>query len=745
MKTLLVVLLAGAASAFAADPLIDSCGTGPQIDAKLASLERWMSGRDRGLISSAAEMPASVSDGIFVVPSNDLNSPFLKPNDLAETSIYFQRNEDGSFTASRRSLPPLSASQPPTHTFRKNTNDAGWALHSYQLRNFSFPFFERNVSSIQISAYNAIYLESPAHAPFYQFGPLEAITQPTPVIAPLLLTESHPAAIVSPNLYINETAEALSISWQTPGEGGYFRYHVQAILFRNGDIQFAWRELGVIYWGTVLITSGQEEVRQASAVLSSATDAIGDVDPRTEAVLAPMLDIESAEVSRVSDTNLLRIQVRFAAPIDRTTIRSDSPLQVFVDFSDTPGSFTQYLLYTVNATAATDSFFISGWGSNRRSPAASIDGNTVTVHFLQDQWRLPPSSRAARVATSHLVIDYFTDQMPVTVEMGSAARPVETDLSVVSTGTPIEGPVLESFTVPVFNPRMVWDQMKSDFNLRDDEVDGVAMYQNYMTDVMFFAGAYSTVGNPGVDGIGVRNGYGQRFAKVPALLHMNTWDYGWNATDRGSTSVSLHEFGHRWLYHLRIRQNGETTRALNPTTAHPAEFVHTPAPFTVYSVSDASTMGGSRWTDHGDGSFASAPFLGYYSYSWMDLYLMGLAAPEEVEPFFYIENSSPALRNEYTPAPNTRVTGTRRDVVIQQVIDALGARNPSPHQAPRLFTVYFVLVTEPGAEVSAAQIAKMDKHRRTFEESFRMATGGRAEVRTYFREAGGPRRRPVRP
>lgn len=83
--------------------------------------------------------------------------------------------------------------------------------------------------------------------------------------------------------------------------------------------------------------------------------------------------------------------------------------------------------------------------------------------------------------------------------------------------------------------------------------------------------------------------------------------------------------------------------------------------------------------------------------------------------------------------------------MVQQVIDALGARNPSPHQAPRLFTVYFVLVTEPGAEVSAAQIAKMDKHRRMFEESFRMATGGRAEVRTYFREAGGPRRRLVRP
>ena len=56
--------------------------------------------------------------------------------------------------------------------------------------------------------------------------------------------------------------------------------------------------------------------------------------------------------------------------------------------------------------------------------------------------------------------------------------------------------------------------------------------------------------------------------EMPALLHVNNiYRVG---TLEWLTTLMSHEFGHRWLYHFQIEENGTPGYVLNPDTMHPA-------------------------------------------------------------------------------------------------------------------------------------------------------------------------------
>lgn len=81
-----------------------------------------------------------------------------------------------------------------------------------------------------------------------------------------------------------------------------------------------------------------------------------------------------------------------------------------------------------------------------------------------------------------------------------------------------------------------------------------------------------------------------------------------------------------------------------------------------------------------------------HGFSWLDLYLMGLARADEVPPSFYIDSAQPPLGLEYWPPSGVSVSGSRRDFRIEDIIAAMGSRDPSCELAQRTFTVYFVLL-----------------------------------------------------
>jgi hypothetical protein len=139
-------------------------------------------------------------------------------------------------------------------------------------------------------------------------------------------------------------------------------------------------------------------------------------------------------------------------------------------------------------------------------------------------------------------------------------------------------------------------------------------------------------------------------------------------------------------------------------------------------------MGGAVFAEEGPGTYRTR--VANRGYSWTDLYLMGLAAKEEVQPWFYLAGTTLPLA--YWPENDIVVSGEKRGVTIDQVVAVHGPRNPSVNLSQKTFRVLFVLVTPEGQDASDADVAKMNEWRALFERTFSLATGGRARVETTF-------------
>jgi len=315
----------------------------------------------------------------------------------------------------------------------------------------------------------------------------------------------------------------------------------------------------------------------------------------------------------------------------------------------------------------------------------------------------------------------------VTIDATLTAAPTPgVDLSAAN-GTDLPLPIVEAFNVPVIDLQSVWESVRAAASFSDTDIDGLAVYENFTVDVVLTSTAYATIGNSGDNGVWKFVVNGTAHPRAPNLMQMNV--VGSNPEPQSAAKVLLHEFGHRWLQFVESKENGELKITLNPSPAHPPQFASTPAAFPVVNSYDTSTMGGGVFTQSGN-SFTSSP-QSAYGYSWLDLYLMGLASPEEVPPMYVIDNSNPPLGQAYNPPGNITVTGTRHDVTIQQVIDAMGPRKPSAAASQHIFKVAFVLVADPSGATDA-DLASIDRYRSKFAEMFTRATGQRAVIQTLF-------------
>src|ERR1041385_6598848 len=76
-------------------------------------------------------------------------------------------------------------------------------------------------------------------------------------------------------------------------------------------------------------------------------------------------------------------------------------------------------------------------------------------------------------------------------------------------------------------------------------------------------------------------------------------------------------------------------------------------------------------------------------YSRLDQYMMGAIPPSQVPTFFYVE--SPVSTQTAASAPKMGVSfpGTRRDVLVDDVIAVNGARSPSAADSAKVFRQAF--------------------------------------------------------
>lgn len=191
-------------------------------------------------------------------------------------------------------------------------------------------------------------------------------------------------------------------------------------------------------------------------------------------------------------------------------------------------------------------------------------------------------------------------------------------------------------------------------------------------------------------------------------------------------AVLAHEVAHRWLAFFDVRDHrGEISdQLLGRGRAHWSFFLD----------SDASVMEGNDIQDLGGGSFRTVGAM--TGYSRLDLYAMGLLRESDVPPSFYVEspvNVSPSRNRESSPAVGVTFNGTRRDMLIQDIVAANGPRVPSAAESPRVHTQAFIYVVGAGRSAGADQIQKLDRIRRQFEGFFGQATDGRMRAETGLR------------
>jgi hypothetical protein len=185
--------------------------------------------------------------------------------------------------------------------------------------------------------------------------------------------------------------------------------------------------------------------------------------------------------------------------------------------------------------------------------------------------------------------------------------------------------------------------------------------------------------------------------------------------ENSTLSVIGQEVGHRWLAYVDFRDHtGTRSKALlGRDDAHWSFFLD----------SDASVMEGNDIEDLGGGQFRTVDAV--RRYSRLDQYIMGLIPASSVPTFFYVESpTSPKVPGD-APSIGVSFTGTRRDVLIDDVVAANGPRIPSPADAPKAHRQAFIYVVSSGRSTDAAQVAKLDKIRSQWEAFFLLATENR--------------------
>ena len=145
-------------------------------------------------------------------------------------------------------------------------------------------------------------------------------------------------------------------------------------------------------------------------------------------------------------------------------------------------------------------------------------------------------------------------------------------------------------------------------------------------------------------------------------------------------------------------------------------------------------MEGNDIEDLGGGSFRTIGAV--QRYSLLDQYAMGLVPQSGVPPFFYVEsptNLSVSRSRESAPQVGVTFNGTRRDVLIEDVVAVHGRREPPSNASSGTHRQAFIYLTGAGRTADSAAIEKIDRIRRAWEAFFLQATSGRMRAATALR------------
>jgi len=225
--------------------------------------------------------------------------------------------------------------------------------------------------------------------------------------------------------------------------------------------------------------------------------------------------------------------------------------------------------------------------------------------------------------------------------------------------------------------------------------------------------------------------FGSPSGRMSTVLNMKRiLAYGRGAADNRENDlyyVWAQEAAHRWSAYLRFRREGQTENSdalLGRQLAHWAKGVQ----------ADGSIMDGYLWRDNNDGTFTAVERD--KRYGALDQYAMGLLPAKDVPPFFLLEEirraTDDVLIDKGFPLPGANYKARKIDLTINDVIRAMGPREPATDPAAADLRMGVVLLTPRGVTTDqvVGESYRIDRTRRLWDDFYNEAGGGRGKVCT---------------
>ena len=310
--------------------------------------------------------------------------------------------------------------------------------------------------------------------------------------------------------------------------------------------------------------------------------------------------------------------------------------------------------------------------------------------------------------------------------------------------TDLSRPGSSAVQLEVFHHTRAKDQVEPKTNLfpvacrvievLGDEFDGFVFHSQFRYDIQYSGHQWAHFpGNVPTRGVGFTEGELERRTSPCGRRMRGQWRYSdWTKSDHVAVSdgsggyivdphatwTFAHEFTHTWTAYASYLRNGEPGRLSDGV--HWLRGLHTPGAF----VSSGALMGGNLWRENPDGTFtplyADPAEVGH---SWLDLYLAGLATPDEVPDTFILRNLRPPGRGSRGPH-----TAEKEIVTIEQVVAALGPRDPPAARSQKVFNIGFIYLLEPDQALDQDQLRFHALFLDAAVEHWDRSTGGRSRL-----------------
>jgi hypothetical protein len=545
--------------------------------------------------------------------------------------------------------------------------------------------------------------------------------------------------------YAKELADRAVVTWTlNEGNGGIQAFswtptvnRIQAVLGRDGVVELSYDGVnakdGIV--GIFPLVSGG--VKRTLATLSDGEDP----------GVAAHLDIRSIRLDVVDGVFVeATIDTRGAVPADGAAAMNGVAYRIAFDTKTPPATTPAQATSSWTISGATGGAGPAAYTAVGRGvyPQVAASGTTIAVRGVlpgpladATSMRVFATASAAPAAGMGMPGAVIDEVAPHSVAF-SGLRSPEVDFSNMSSAT----------VFPVVYEAFHWSSIPASTDVActvigalGDRFDFIASYSDFRVDNPEGGTPSSGPRGGNVTGIASDTRDPGAFCSKGQLQSMYNQPVSTSAVqieerspDGRMTDYSYamsqiaHELGHRWAARMFALVDGERIN-LGPT--HWTAGFNLPSAFPYSKPLEADAMGGSVWTDLGNGRWAQVDRDYYWppkGFSWFALYLMGLARPDEVpaKDFFLLRNLQ--RTSESTSEGYPIFTGEKLQLSMDQVIAAMGPRRPAYEEAQKNFRTAIVIMTLPGKPPSPELVRHANAISERWIKYWIRITGGRATM-----------------